>query len=119
MSNRRKLNLAKLARVMGGDLQRTYGDTVNHEQLADAHRDAVLRNMRTMEDRPGHVPQRLLDELAGIADRHAIEENAAAVDRVLAARLTDDTGHPVQPDGTVIPESPKAAERRAARIRGE
>jgi hypothetical protein len=89
MSNRRKLNLAKLARVMGGDLQRTYGDTVTHEQLADAHRAAVLRNFRTMADRPSVVPQRLLDELAAIADRHAVEENAAAVDRVLAARTAD------------------------------
>ena len=85
MSNRRKINLAKLARVLGRDLQRTYGDNVNHEQLAEQHRTAILRSVRAMEDRPGHVPQRLLDDLADIAGRHAAEENA---DRVIAAQST-------------------------------
>ena len=101
MSNRRKLNLAKLARVTGADLQRTLGDNVTHEELADAHRAAVLRNFRAMADRPGVVPQRLLDELAQIADRHAIEENAAAVDRVLEARTTDP--HEARGAATTVP----------------
>ena len=85
VSNRRKLNLATLARVTGADLQRTYGGQVTREQLDQANADAVRRNMRTMEDRPGHVPQRLLDDLADIAGRHAAEENA---DRVIAAQST-------------------------------
>ena len=104
---------------MGAGLQRTYGGTVTHEELAEAHRAAIRRNFRPMTDRPGTVPQRLLDELAQIADRHASAATAATVDRVLAGRLTDDTGHPVQPDGTAIPETAAAARRRAARVRGE
>lgn len=77
MSNRRKIDLAKLAQALGRQL--------NREQLAEQHRTAILRSVRAMEDRPGHVPQRLLDDLADIAGRHAAEENA---DRVIAAQST-------------------------------
>ena len=85
MSNRRKLDLAKLADVTARNLQRAYGGQVTREQLDQANADAVRRNMRTMEDRPGHVPQRLLDDLAAIAGQLAAGENA---DRMIAASST-------------------------------
>ena len=113
VSNRRKLNLAKLARVMGADLQRTYGGNVTHEELAEAHRAAITRNVRAIVDRPGRIPQRLLDDLAAIADAHAVDEKRITVP------LTDDSGHPLRHDGTQLPPSPKAAARRAARVRGD
>lgn len=127
MSNRRKLDPVTLARVMARNLQREYGDTVTPELMAELHANAVRRAVPAMIDRPGYVPQLLLDQLRDIANQHAVDEGAAAVDRVLEARttgapivaLTDDVGQPVRPDGTVVPESPRAAARRAARIRGD
>ena len=88
MSNRRKLNLAKLARVLGGDLQRTYGGTVTREQLDQLNRAAITRNVRAIVDRPGRIPQRLLDDLAGIADAHAADTagSATVADRPPARR---------------------------------
>ena len=59
---------------------------MTHDELEQRHRDAIMRNWRTMADRDGHVPQRLLTELANIADQHAVEENLKAVERVLAKR---------------------------------
>lgn len=91
---------------------------MNRTELAARHAEIIRRHFRELEDRPGRVPPRLLDDLADVADEHAIDENLAAVNRALAARgvpLTDDTGHPVRPDGSVIEETSQAAERRAAR----
>jgi hypothetical protein len=59
---------------------------VTHDELAERHREALARNWRTMVDRDGRVPQRLLDELASIADQHAIGENLQAVERTIAKR---------------------------------
>jgi hypothetical protein len=46
---------------------------LDRETLRARHADAVRRNWRTMDDRDGHVPDRLLDELAAIADEHALD----------------------------------------------
>lgn len=78
MSNRRKISLAKLARVIGEQLTR--------EQLADQHRAIIARNWRTMDDHDGRVPQRLLDDLAAVADQHATEAVGEAVTEQSAAR---------------------------------
>ena len=55
--------------------------------LAAEIRAVLRRYARTMADGDGDPPRGLVGELVRIAQRHAIEENAAAVDRVLAARL--------------------------------
>ena len=86
---------------------------MTREQLDELHRAAVTRNVRAIVDQPGHIPQRLLDDLAAIADAHAVDEKRITVP------LTDDSGHPLRHDGTQIPESPAAARRRTARVRGE
>ena len=70
---------------------------MTHDELEQRHRDAIMRNWRTMADRDGHVPQRLLTELANIADQHAVEENLKAVERVLAARQAE--ARPPDPPG--------------------
>ena len=46
---------------------------MTREQLDELNRAAVVRNVRAIVDRPGRVPQRLLDDLAGIAEQHATE----------------------------------------------
>ena len=86
---------------------------MDRAQLDELNRAAIIRSVRAIVDRPGRIPQRLLDDLAAIADAHAVDEKRITVP------LTDDSGHPVRHDGTQIPASPAAARRRAARVRGD
>jgi hypothetical protein len=49
---------------------------MDRDTLRSRHADAIRRNWRAMDDRDGHVPDRLLDQLAVIADEHALDEHA-------------------------------------------
>ncbi len=81
------------------------------EQLAARHTAAIQRHWRTLVDSGGKASAQLLFDLEAIAETHA--RSAAGTP------LTDDHGHPVRADGSVIPETPEAVEAREARVRGE
>lgn len=99
------------------------GTLMTREQLNEQHASIIRRWTRTIADMGDHVPPRLLDELADVAGQHAEAPMKEAAAIALSTELplpaghplTDDTGHPVRADGTVIPETPAATERRAAR----
>jgi hypothetical protein len=59
---------------------------MTHEQLGRQHSTIIRKWARSIADMGTTVPPGLLADLASVADEHAITENAAAVDRVLAAR---------------------------------
>jgi hypothetical protein len=65
---------------------------MTHEQLGQRHSAITRKWARTIADMTDHVAPGLLADLANVADEHAIGENAAAVDRVLAARTATPGG---------------------------
>ena len=93
---------------------------MTREELDRRNAAALTRHYRTWTDNAGQAPRGLLDDLARIADRHAIEENAAAAGRVLAARLEafevpdgqiaepPDTPGPTESHPAVTPSPPPA-----------
>jgi hypothetical protein len=68
---------------------------MNRETLNARHKTAVGRYHRAMVDGDGLVPDGLLDELAAIADEHALDETAAP-----APSTTARTRHRNRTDGT-------------------
>ena len=76
---------------------------MTREQLDELNRAAIIRNVRALVDRPGHIPQRLLDDLAGIAEQHATE----AVGEAVTSRATS--------SATVARRKPRTTDRTTDR----
>ena len=81
---------------------------MTREELDLHHAAALTRHYRTWTDNAGQAPRGLLDDLARVADEHAIGENAAAVERVLAARLAGNAPGSTESHGAVTPAQPPA-----------
>ena len=81
---------------------------MDRDELDRRNAAALTRHYRTWTDNAAQAPRGLLDDLARIADEHAIGENAAAVERVLAARLAGNAPGSTESRGAVTPSQPPA-----------